>query len=125
MPAVPGMRAPLKAFAVAQFGMEEGTKVRMADREFGLLVGEPADFRFFASVERKDDPPGLMIEDLGNDLQELAPIEVTLTAEGESGVVVPVTLETEITETGQLQLWCAARDGRRWKVEFNVRESVS
>jgi len=125
MPAVPGMRAPLKAFAVAQFGMEEGTKVRLAEREFGLLVGEPADFRFFASVERKDDAPGLMIEDLGNDLLELAPIEVTLTAEGESGVVVPVTLETEITETGQLQLWCVARDGRRWKLEFNVRERVS
>lgn len=125
MPAVPGMRAPLKAFTVAQFGMEEGTKVRAGDREFGLLVGEPADFGFFASVERKDDPPGLMIEDLGNDLQELAPIEVTLTAQGDSGAVVPVTLETEITETGQLQLWCVARDQRRWKLEFNVRERVS
>jgi hypothetical protein len=23
-----------------------------------------------------------------------------------------------------LQLWCVARDGRRWKLEFNVRERV-
>jgi len=24
-----------------------------------------------------------------------------------------------------LQLWCVARDNRRWKLEFNVRERVS
>jgi hypothetical protein len=24
-----------------------------------------------------------------------------------------------------LQLWCVARDGRRWKLEFNVRERVT
>jgi hypothetical protein len=24
-----------------------------------------------------------------------------------------------------LQLWCVARDSRRWKLEFNVRETVS
>jgi hypothetical protein len=123
MPAVPGFKPPLKAFTVAQFGMEEGTKVRLASREFGLLVGEPAEFRFFASVERKEDEPGTMVEDVASELRELAPIEVTL--EGEAGQVVPVTLETEITETGHLQLWCVARDGRRWKLEFNVRESVT
>jgi hypothetical protein len=123
MPAVPGFKPPLKAFTVAQFGMEEGTKVRLANREFGLLVGEPAEFRFFASVERKEDEPGTMVEDVASELRELAPVEVTL--EGEAGQVVPVTLETEITATGHLQLWCVARDGRRWKLEFNVRESVT
>jgi len=29
------------------------------------------------------------------------------------------------TETGLLQLWCVSRDGRRWKLEFNVRERVA
>jgi hypothetical protein len=24
-----------------------------------------------------------------------------------------------------LQLWCVARAGRRWKLEFNVRETVA
>jgi len=24
-----------------------------------------------------------------------------------------------------LQLWCVSRDGRRWKLEFNVREKVT
>jgi len=50
-------------------------------------------------------------------------VEVSLT--GDSGEVVPVTLETVVTETGLLQLWCVARDGRRWKLEFNVREQVA
>ena len=41
-----------------------------------------------------------------------------------AGQLVPVSLETVVTETGVLQLWCVARDGRRWKLEFNVREKV-
>jgi hypothetical protein len=123
MPAVPGMATPLKALAVASFGMEEGTDVRLAGREFGLVVGEPAEFRFFNSALRKNDEAGAMIEDVGDDLQELSPVEVNLT--GDSGEVVPVTLETVVTETGLLQLWCVARDGRRWKLEFNVREQIA
>ncbi len=46
-------------------------------------------------------------------------------AAGAAGDFVPVTLETVVTETGMLQLWSVARDGRRWKLEFNVREKVS
>jgi hypothetical protein len=125
MPAVPGMAAPIKALAVAQFGMEEGTDIRVPDREFGLIVDEPAEFRFFCSATRKNDPPGALIEDFGDDLEELSPIEVTLTSERQSAELVPVSFETVITETGTLQLWCVARDGRRWKLEFNVRETVS
>lgn len=124
MPTVPGMRPPLKALTVAQFGMEEGTRTRVSEREFHLLVGEPADFRFFASVQRKDDPAGFVLEDPGDELEELAPIEVTLPSSGDNAEIVTVTVETEITETGDLQLWCVARDGRRWKLEFNVRERV-
>jgi hypothetical protein len=123
MPAVPGMPSPLKALTVAQFGMEEGTDVRLPGKEFSIVVGEPAEFRFFQSATRKDDSVGAMIEDVGQDLTEMSPVEVTLP--GSSGEYVPVTLETMVTETGMLQLWCVARDGRRWKLEFNVRERVA
>ncbi len=122
MPAVPGMMAPLKALTVASFGMEEGTDLRIPDREFGLIVGEPAEFRFFCSAVRKNDTPGELIDDFGDDLEELAPMEVQLTG---SGGIVPVSFETVVTETGVLQLWCVAQDGRRWKLEFNVRERVA
>jgi hypothetical protein len=124
MPAVPGMHAPLKALTVAPFGMEEGTAVAIPDREFGLTVGQPAEFRFFSSTVRKNDTPGSLIEDFGDDLQELSPMEVNLTSTN-GMLTVPVSFETVVTETGVLQLWCVARDGRRWKLEFNVRERVA
>jgi hypothetical protein len=61
---------------------------------------------------------------LAPQIQELSAIEVNLPANGDAGEFVPVTLESLVTETGLLQLWCVARDGRRWKLEFNVRERV-
>ncbi|MDQ2900416.1 MAG: Hsp70 family protein, partial [Acidobacteriota bacterium] len=125
MPAVPGMMAPLKALTVAQFGMEEGTELPIPGRVFGLIVGEPAEFRFFSSAARKNDAPGSLIEDFGDDLEEMSPIEVNLPAEQIASDVVPVSFETVVTETGMLQLWCVAADGRRWKLEFNVRERVA
>jgi molecular chaperone DnaK (HSP70) len=131
LPAVPGMRVPVKALTVAPFGMEEGSSIDLRGREFGLIVGEPAEFRFFQSAVRKNDAAGTMLDDAGEELEELSPVEVTLSATGQAGDAagqagefVPVTLETVVTETGMLQLWSVARDGRRWKLEFNVREKV-
>jgi len=125
MPAAPGFPAPLKALTVVPFGMEEGSEVRIPGREFGLVVGEPAEFRFFSSAARRNDRPGDLLEDCGGDLEELSPIEVTFGAGEASSEVVPVSFEAVITETGVLQLWCVARDQRRWKLEFNVRERVA
>jgi hypothetical protein len=124
MPSVPGFPAPLKALAVVPFGMEEGSDVRIPGREFGLVVGEPAEFRFLTSAVRKNDQPGDLIDDYAGDLEELAPMEVAFEAGETSSEVVPVSFETVVTEIGMLQLWCVARDGRRWKLEFNVRERV-
>ncbi len=124
MPSVPGFAAPLKALTVVPFGMEEGSDVRIPSREFGLVVGETAEFRFLTSATRKNDQPGDLIEDVAGDLEELAPMEVAFEAGEDSSEVVPVSFEAVVTETGVLQLWCVARDGRRWKLEFNVRERV-
>ncbi len=125
MPSIPGFPAPLKALTVVPFGMEEGTDIHIPGREFGLVVGQPAEFRFFTSAVRKNDQPGDLIEDFGEELAELSPMEVSFGTGETSSEVVPVTFETVVTETGVLQLWCVARDGRRWKLEFNVRESVA
>ncbi len=124
MPSIPGFPAPLKALAVVPFGLEEGTEIRIPGREFGLVVGQAAEFRFFTSTARKNDQPGDLIEDIGEELDELSPMEVSFSTAENSSEVVPVSFETVVTETGVLQLWCVARDGRRWKLEFNVRERV-
>jgi hypothetical protein len=123
MPAVPGMEAPLKALCVVPFAMEEGTEARIPDREFGLVVGESAEFRFLSSSVRKQDQVGALLEDWGDEIEELNPLEVTLQMNGQQGTVVPVRLETRVTEMGTLEIWCVTRDGgHRWKLELNIRE---
>jgi hypothetical protein len=122
MPAVPGMPAPLKALCVVPFGMEEGTSAEI-DRPFGLVVGEPAEFRFLSSSIRKRDAVGTLVQDWGDEIEELSPLEVTLQLEGQEDTVVPVTLESRVTEVGTLELWCVGRDpSQRWKLELNIRQ---
>ena len=123
MPAVPGMPAPLKALCVVPFGMEEGTSASIPERRFALIVGEPAEFRFLSSTVRKTDLPGTLIEDWGDDLEELSPLEVTLRVDGQEDATVPVTLESRVTEVGTLELWCVGQDkNQQWKLELNIRE---
>ena len=111
LPAVPGMEAPLKALCVVPFGMEEGTEAGIPGREFGLVVGEPAEFRFLSSILRKKDQIGSLLEDWGEEIEELSPLEVTLKLDGREGAVFPVRLETRVTELGTLEVWCVSRDG--------------
>jgi hypothetical protein len=125
-PAVPGMAAPVKALCVAPFGMEEGSEVELPGAEFGLVVGEPAEFRLLGSSVRRDDVAGTVVERWQPDeIEELAPVEATLTRAGDEGRLVPVRLTARATEIGTLELFCVARDGKgRWQLEFNVRQSA-
>jgi molecular chaperone DnaK (HSP70) len=124
LPAVPGGPPPIKALCVAPFGMEEGTETDLPGQEFGLVVGEPVEFRFLGSTTRRDDTAGVLVEDWEGQIDELAPVAVTLPAKGgPAGRVVPVHLHAKVTEVGQLELSCRSRDGEQsWKLEFNVRE---
>jgi hypothetical protein len=125
LPAVPGMEAPLKALCVVPFGMEEGTEAQIPDREFGLVVGEAAEFRFLSSSVRKQDQIGSLLEDWGDEIEESSPLEVTLKLDGQEGTVLPVRLEARVTEVGTLEVWCVSRDGaQRWKLELNIREKT-
>ena len=123
MPSVPGMEAPLKALCVVPFGMEEGTEAQVPSREFGLVVGEPAEFRFLSSTVRKQDHVGDVLENWGTEIEEISPLEVTLNVDGAQGAVLPVRLESRVTEIGTLELWCVSRDSKqRWKLELNIRD---
>jgi molecular chaperone DnaK (HSP70) len=124
MPAVPGVPAPTKALCIAPFGMEEGSHAHLDGQEFALVVGDAAKFDFLGSM-RHDDALGDVIEDWQGEVQAIAEIETTLDGETDtdSGSVIPVTLEVKVTEVGTLALWCVSKaDGRRWKLEFNIRE---
>ncbi len=127
VPAVPGMDPPVTALCVAPFGMEEGTVAEIPGQELGVVVGEKVRFRFFGSTVRRDDAVGSTLERWRkDDLDELAPIEVDLPAEGRSaGDIVPVTLRSSITEVGTLLLEALPlhpqTKDERWKVELSVR----
>jgi molecular chaperone DnaK (HSP70) len=123
LPAVPGAPPPLKALCVVPFGMEEGTETDVPRQEFGLVVGEPAEFRFLSSTVRKHDPVGALIEDFEDEIEESNPLTTQLDGSGKKGRMVPVHLHSKVTEIGTLELWCLSRDGKeKWKLEFNVRE---
>jgi hypothetical protein len=106
-------------------GMEEGAETDVPGPEFGLVVGEPTQFRFFSSSLRREDKPGDMLEDAihNEELEEVAPIETTLPAtDGHAGQLVPVSIQAAVTELGTLQVHCLEKNGSgRWKLELNVR----
>lgn len=125
--AIPGAPRPLRALCVVPFGMEEGTESDVPSGEIGLVVGEPAKFRFFSSAVRKDDRPGDVLGSwTDEELSETDSLEAELPAdETIDEPYVPVQFRSRITELGMFELWCvSAKTDQRWKLEFNVREDA-
>jgi hypothetical protein len=124
--AIPGAPRPLRALCVVPFGMEEGTELDVPSDPIGLIVGQPAQFRFFSSSVRKEDEPGVRLSAWTDDeLQETDSLEATLPKdEAVDDHYVPVHFHARITELGLLELWCVSERGSgRWKLEFSVREA--
>jgi hypothetical protein len=89
------------------------------------VVGESAEFRFFASSNRKDDKAGTVLDPDEIELAELDPVVTQLEANDkvDAGEVVAVSLQSRVTEVGTLELWCVSSEGKgRWKLEYSVRE---
>jgi hypothetical protein len=125
--AVPGASRPLRALCVVPIGMEEGTQTDVPSDEIGLVVGEPARFRFFSSSTRKDDRPGDLLRSwTDQELVETDSLEAELPAdESIDESYVPVRFQSKLTELGMFELWCVSTtNDRRWKLEFSVRDKV-
>ena len=123
-PAVPGFRPPVKALCVVPQGMQEGTELLIEGRELGLVTGQPAEFRFFSSAVRSGDTPGEVLPDAERELEETSLLEVELPAlaDAPAGQVVPVRINSVVTELGTLELWMKhTNSDRRWQIEFQVR----
>ena len=124
MPAIPGFRPPARALCVVPQGMQEGTELLIEGRTFGLMTGQAAEFRFFSSAVRSGDTPGQVLPDAEGELEETSLLDVELPAlpDAPAGQVVPVQIESVVTELGTLELWMKhINSDQRWKIEFQVR----
>lgn len=124
MPAVPGFKPPIKALCVVPQGMQEGSELLIEGRDFGLLTGHPAEFRFYSSAVRSGDQPGQILPDAERELEETSLLEINLPPlpDFPAGQVVPVRINSVVSELGTLELWMKHMNSdRRWKVEFQVR----
>ena len=122
--AVPGLKPAIKALCVAPQGMEEGTTATLADREFGLVVGEAVEFRLFSSTARAGDQTGALVPDALRELEESARVETELPpGDGlTEGDIIPVKLVSRVNELGVLELHLShVATARTWKLEFKVR----
>jgi molecular chaperone DnaK (HSP70) len=126
--AIPGAPRPLRALCVVPFGMEEGTEADVPGEEIGLVVGEPATFRFFSAAARRQDKPGDLLPRWGEgELEETDSLEADLPKPDKvEEDYVPVRFQSRINELGVFELWCVSTlDPRqRWKLEFSVREDA-
>ncbi len=125
--AIPGAARPLRALCVVPIGMEEGSETDVPSSEIGLIVGEPARFRFFKSSIRKEDQPGTLLPAWSpEEMEETAPMEATLPPDDAvEEAYVPVKFHSKITELGLLELWCVStKSDAKWKLEFSVREDA-
>src|SRR6516165_8005605 len=124
MPAVPGFKPPIKALCVVPQGMQEGSELLIKGRDFGLLTGQLAEFRFYSSAVRSGDQPGQILPDAERELEETSLLEINLPQLPEflAGQVIPVQINSVVTELGTLELWMKhVNSDQRWKVEFQVR----
>jgi hypothetical protein len=95
--------------------------------EIGLVVGEPAHFRFFSSSVRKGDRPGdVLAKWTADELSETDSLEAALPPDESSDEpFVPVRFQARLTELGVLELWCVSTTSdKRWKLEFSLRQEA-
>jgi molecular chaperone DnaK (HSP70) len=122
-PAVPGYQPPIKGVCIVPQGMEEGTRLKLEKSEFGLVTGESVSFRLFSSAERAGDAIGSIVDNAARNLAETSSLTVSIPATpNQQGEMVPVLLNSVMTEVGTLELWMEGKAAdQKWKLEFNLR----
>ena len=112
-----------RAVCLLPAGVEEGQIVDLPERQFDLLIRQPAEFPLYYSGTRTTDKPGQFVEADAEQLTALPPIRTVLTSgRSASAATASVELHAKLTEIGTLEIWCSEVGGQRtWRLQFDVR----
>jgi molecular chaperone DnaK (HSP70) len=112
----------LQAVCVLPAGVEEGTTLPLANREFAVLTNRPVTFTLYSSTTRREAHGELAIFDK-EEMHRHAPL-VTLLRFGKKSrqLELGVQLTASFTEVGTLELWCESlKTQHRWRLQFELR----
>ncbi len=113
----------MRAVCILSRGAGEGVRQEATGRTFELLVGRSVRFDLYASDVARDESGAIVAVD-DDRFERLPPVVARLSA-AEREASVKVVLGGELHTTGQLELSCAevGGAGRRFRLEFQLRET--
>jgi hypothetical protein len=112
----------LQAVCVLPAGVEEGTALPLANRDFAVLTNRPVSFTLYSSTTRHDEHGEVAVLDR-DQIHRHAPL-VTLLRYGKKSrqIELAVQLKASFTEVGTLELWCESlKTQHRWRLQFELR----
>lgn len=113
-----------KAVCVIPSSAREGQTVELAEPKLKLRVGEAVAFPLFSSSKRTKDEPGLLTET--RDLSPLPTLQTEIKAkESEKAKEIPVSLASEVTPVGTLDIHFLSDSKQEYRLEFSVRDGVA
>jgi molecular chaperone DnaK (HSP70) len=113
----------LKGVCVLPAGVEEGTTLPLADRDFSVLANRPVSFALYSSRTRHAAHAEIVALNEA-DMHRHPPL-VSLLRYGKKmrDVYLTIGLRATFTEVGTLELWCESRSSpHRWRLQFELRE---
>jgi uncharacterized protein DUF3731/Hsp70 protein len=113
-----------KAVCVIPSNSKEGRRVELSEPRLKLRVGEAVAFPLFSSSKRTSDVAGELVTT--GDLAPLPTLQTMIETEGEgTKKEVPVSLASEVTPVGTLDIHLESDLGREYRLEFSVRDGVA
>jgi hypothetical protein len=113
-----------EAVCIVERGLDEGSRIILADRAFEVLTNQPVNFEMYSSSFRAGDAAGDLVP-VDDTLTALPPLQ-TVVQFGRKGVEksIPVEIEAEYTEVGTLGIWCRSEvSDHRWQLRFQLRDA--
>ena len=114
---------PLRGLCIMPGSASPGDRARLTQVPLELTIGEPVQFSIAYSSTRLSDRVGEVVDIDTEGFSSLPPVRTVLQLAGRRRTDrLPVILETELSEIGTLQIWCATLDeSSRWQLDFDVR----